>query len=136
MWSDDCVVDRTELGDESLKTISLHSKYMEMYKKEKLKLIKLKKDYNKLHLAKHEFYNLGPDEETQKLGWKLPPRGTIIKSEIPMYLEADEELINANLKVAVAQEKSDLLADIIKEVQNRRWAIKNAIDWNRFISGA
>ena len=132
-WKKDCVVDKLALDEESLKTISLHCKYIELYKKEKLAFIKLKQDYNKLHLAKYEFYFMGPDEETQKLGWELPPRGKVIKGDVQMYMDGDQDIINANLKLAMAQEKVDLLVEIVKEVQNRRWAIKNAIDfmkWN------
>lgn len=135
MWVEDCIVDKTELADESLKTITLHGKYMEIYKKEKLILIKLQKELPKLRLAKREFYTMGPDEETQKLGWELPPRGAVIKSEVDEYLAADQDLINANLRSAVQQEKVDLLADIVKEVQNRRWAIKSAIEFIKFIQG-
>ena len=134
-WKKDCNIDKTELGDESLKTIGLHAKYMEMYKKEKLVLIKLKKEMAKLNLAKYEFYTMGHDEGTKEMGWELPARGAIIKSEAPMYMEADQEIINANLRMALQQEKVDLLFDIIKEVQNRRWAIKSAIEWNRWIAG-
>lgn len=134
-WKKDCEIDRTELGDESLKTIFLHGKYIEMYKKEKLILIKLQKELPKLRLAKYEFYTMGPDEETQKLGWELPPRGAVIKSEAGEYMAADQDLINANLRIAVQQEKVDLLADIVKEVQNRRWAIRSAIDFQKWVSG-
>lgn len=134
-WKKDCEIDRTELGDESLKTIGLHGKYIEMYKKEKLILIKLQKELPKLKLAKYEFYTMGPDEETQKLGWELPPRGAVIKSEAGEYMAADQDLINANLRIAVQQEKTDLLADIVKEVQNRRWAIRAAIDFLKWTQG-
>lgn len=135
MWVNDCVVDKTELGEESLKTISLHGKYMELYKKEKLILIKLQKELPKLKLAKYEFYTMGPDEESEKLGWKLPPRGAVIKTQADEYLAADQDLINANLRIAVQQEKVDLLADIVKEVQNRRWALRAAIDFQKWIGG-
>jgi hypothetical protein len=134
-WKKDCTVDKTELGDESLRTIPLHSKYITLYKQEKLKLIKIKKELAKLHLAKYEFYTMGPDEETERLGWKLPPRGAIIKNESGIYMDADKELIDANLKVSVQQEKVDLLVDIVKEVQNRRWAIKSAIEWQKWTQG-
>jgi hypothetical protein len=135
MWSKDCEVDKTELGDESLKTINLHSKYMRLYKEEKLKLIKLKKEYGKLYLAKHEFYSMGPSKETEEIGWELPARGVIIKTDVPMYLDADQDIINANLRIAMQDEKVELLKDIIKEVQNRRWSLKAAIDWNKWVSG-
>ena len=135
LWKQDCTVDKTELADESLKTITLHGKYMEIYKKEKLILIRLQKELPKLKLSKYVFYTIGPDEETQKLGWKLPPRGAVIKSEVGDYLAADDDLISANLKIAIQQEKVDLLGDIVKEVQNRRWSIRAAIDFMKWTAG-
>jgi hypothetical protein len=135
-WTKDCVVDKTELADESLRTISLHSKYIRLYKIEKLKLIKLLKEYPKLKLAKHEFYSMGPSKETQELGWEMPARGAIIKTEVDMYLQADQDIINANLRISYAQEKVDLLADIVKEVNNRRWSIRAAIDFQKWIGGS
>lgn len=134
-WRKDCDIDHTELGEESLKTIKLHSKYISIYKKEKLILIKLQKDLAKLRLAKFEFYSMGPSKETQELGWEMPARGAIVKIEIPMYMDADQDIINANLKIAVQQEKVDLLADIVKEVNNRRWSIRAAIDFQKWVSG-
>lgn len=134
-WTKDCIVDRTELAEESLKTISLHSKYMRIYKEEKLKLIKLKQEHSKLRLAKHEFYSMGPSKETEKLGWEMPARGMVIKTEVDMYLQADQDIINDNLRIAMAQEKVDLLFDILKEVNNRRWSIRAAIDFMKWVGG-
>lgn len=134
-WTKDSEIDKTELGDESLRTISLHSKWLGIYKKEKLKLLQMKTEYNKLHLKKHEFYQDGPTLETQELGWQLPARGQIIKSDVPMYIDADQDIINVKLKIGLQQEKVDALKDIIVEINNRRWSIRAAIDWNKWISG-
>lgn len=134
-WKNDCNVDKTELGDEATKTIQLHGKYLELYKIEKLKLINLKtKVLPKLKLAKKEFYTLGPHEDTPK-DWELPAQGRIIKSEVDDYLDADTDLIQVNLKIAVQQEIVDTLQEIVKEVQNRRWAIRAAIDFLNWTSG-
>ena len=135
-WKTDCKIDKTELGDESLRTITLHGKYMEWYKKEKLKLINLQvKLLPKLKIAKKEFYLLGPHEDTPE-GWELPPQGKVIRPDIDGYLNADDDMIQMNLKVAVQSEIVSLLLDILKELQNRRWAVKNAVDFMKLISGA
>jgi hypothetical protein len=135
-WEQDCVVDKTELADESLKIPSLHSKYLKLLSSEKLKLKKLETEYKQLKLDKHEFYSQGHNEETMQKGWKLPAKGMILKSDIPMYMEADEDMINTTLKISYQQEKVDVLEAIIKSVMNRGYQIKSAIDWNKFIMGA
>jgi len=134
-WKADSIIDKTELGDESLRIISLHAKYMELYRHEKLKLVQRRQLMNKLRMNKYEFYTMGPTEETRALGWKLPPRGAVIKSEVQMYIDADDNIIEENLKIAMAQEKVDLLLDIIKECNNRRWSIKSAIDFLKWQGG-
>ena len=87
-------------------------------------------------LEKYEFYTQGPNEETEEKGWKLPAKVLILKADIPMYLDADQELIRQSLKIGLQQEKLELLESIIKSLGNRGYNIKAAIDWQKFTMGA
>jgi hypothetical protein len=134
-WKIDCKIDQTELGEESIRTINLHSKYMEWYKKEKYRLINLEVNLRPpLKLAKREFYVLGPHEDTPE-DWVLPAHGRVLRGDVEEYLAADTDLIQMNLKIAVQSEIVSLLLDILKELQNRRWAVKNAIEFMKLTSG-
>lgn len=135
VWKEDSNIDRTELGEESLKLPKLHHKYMKMYSREKLILHKLDTEMKSLKLDKYEFYTQGPNEETQAKGWKIPAKGLILKSDIPMYMDADRDIINMSLKIGYQKEKVELLESIIKNITNRGFAIKNAIDWAKFQMG-
>ena len=134
-WKTDSEIDVTELADESIKIAKLHQKYYEYLIKEKLLFKKNESDLKLLRLEKYEFYTQGHNEETLKKGWELPSKGMVIKSEIPMYLEGDKDIINLNLKISYQQEKIDLLQSIIKSLNNRGYNIKSAIDWIKFTSG-
>ena len=134
-WQEDVKIDRTELGDEALNIPKLHHKYYEIYVKERLTLRKLESELKQLKLDKYEFLTQGPNEETKDKGWRLPAKGMILKGDIPMYLEADQDIINLSLKIGLQQEKIELLDSIIKSIMNRNFVIKNAIDWNRFTMG-
>jgi len=134
-WKKDSQIDRTELGEESLKVPKLHHKYHQVYSSEKLLLRKLEAEYKKLKLEKYEFLTQGPSEETREKGWELPAKGLILKADIPMYLEADTDLINLSLKIGYQQEKIELLESIIKSLGNRGYNIKTAVDWARFMMG-
>lgn len=134
-WKTDSEIDVTELADESIKIAKLHQKYYEYLIKEKLLFKKNESDLKLLRLEKYEFYTQGHNEETMKKGWELPSKGMVIKSEIPMYLEGDKDIINLNLKISYQQEKIDLLQSIIKSLNNRGYNIKSAIDWIKFTSG-
>ena len=134
-WGTDSEIDSTELGNEALKIPKLHNKYFKIYTNEKLILRKFEAEFKQLKLLKHEFYTMGPSEETPQ-HWKLPPRGMILKSDLPMYMEADEEIINFSLKIGYQQEKVELLESIIKSLINRGFQIKSAIEWTKFTMGA
>lgn len=134
-WEKDCKIDKLELDDESLKTVKLHSKYYSYYIKEKFLLLKLQKEYKELHLQKYEFYTQGPTPETKNLGWELPAKGCIIKSEVPIYMDADKHLIEMNLRIYSQKEKVDFLKDCIQFLNNRGYAIKNSIEFIRWSNG-
>ena len=134
-WKRDSEIDQTDLGNESLRIPKLHHKYYMMLMAERSVLRKLESQMKQLKLSKYEFYSQGHTEETKKLGWELPPRGIILKADIPMYLEADKDIIDLSLRIGVQGEKVDFLDSIIKSLQTRNFLIKNAIDFLRWTNG-
>lgn len=134
-WKRDSEIDQTDLGNESLKIPKLHHKYYMILLSERSSLRKLEAQMKQLKLSKYEFYSQGHTEETKKLGWELPPRGIILKADIPMYIEADKDLIDLSLKIGVQGEKVDFLDSILKTLQTRNFLIKNAIDFLRWTNG-
>lgn len=135
-WNVDSKIDKTELGEEALNIPKLHHKYYQIYVKEKMILRKQEAEMKQLKLDKYEFLTQGPNEETKDKGWKLPPKGMILKGDIPMYMDADEDVVNMSLKIGYQQEKIELLDSIIKTIINRNFIIRNAIDWQKFTMGA
>lgn len=134
-WSKDTKIDQTDLAAESVKIPSLHNKYVKILFNEKLRLRKLEADFKVLKREKYEFYSQGPSKETEDKGWKLPPRGVILKTDVPMYLDSDEDIISLSLKIGYSKEKIDLLEEIIKSINNRGYNIRSAIDWHKFTMG-
>lgn len=134
-WKVDSDIDRTELGNEALKIPKLHHKYYQIFTNERLILRKFEADYKQLKLGKYEFYTMGPNEDTSP-HWKLPPRGMLLKADVPMYMEADKEMVELSLKIGLQQEKVELLESIIKSLINRGFQIKSAIEWTKFTMGA
>jgi hypothetical protein len=136
LWKEDANIDRTELGDEATKIPKLHHKYYQIYIQEKLALRSLDADMKKLKLDKYEFFTQGHTEETRSKMWELPARGMILKADIPMYMDADKDIIKLSLKIGIQQEKIEFLESIIKSLNNRGYNIKAAIDWQKFTMGA
>ena len=136
MWGEDCDIDRTELGEESLKLPKLHSKYLRIYSEERL-LLKQMEEYRKEYVKlKYDYYRgILPEEDLKENGW-LPFQLNVIKSEVPMYIESDKDVIKMNLRLAKQQEKVDVLDSIIKSIKDRGFQIKNAIEYEKFKVGA
>jgi hypothetical protein len=135
LWSQDCEINRIELGEEALKIPKLHSKYLRMFSDERMLLRKLEEDRSSLKLLKIDYYRgVLPEEDLRANGWE-PFRLSVLKSDIPMYLDADQDIIKINLKISVQQEKVDTLEAIIKSISNRGYLIKSAIDFEKFKVG-
>ncbi len=50
-------------------------------------------------------------------------------------MEADEKLIKIDLKMRYYDTTLRFLEEIIKNISNRTFQIKNAIEWNKFQAG-
>ncbi len=57
MWKKDSVIEEMELGEASRQSAKLHSKYLELYSVNKLKLKKLEMDFKILLRDKFNHYN-------------------------------------------------------------------------------
>jgi len=134
-WDKDCKLDETELGAESAKIPSLHNKYLKIFMSERLRLIQMKSEMRKMRRVLLEYY-LGEldQQELQELGRDQFYK-KLLKNEVDLYIDSDDMLTEISLKVALQQEKVDYLESIIKSINNRGFQIKNAIEWNRFITG-
>lgn len=135
MVGQDMPIDETCLDRESLNVPRLHSKYLNILHDEKLILHKYKIDLYKLQKLKWEYYNGKLDEETlKKLNWE-PFQLRILKQDVDLYMNADEDVINASSKVQFQEEKVNYLESVIKGLNNRQYHIRDAITWRKFISG-
>lgn len=135
MFKGDSAFDRTELGEESLKLASLHGKYFKLYSEERLRMKKMEADYKKLYKAKFEYYTGTMSvEQYDYYGWEPNPL-RILKQDLSIYIDADEDLLEIQLKIDYQKEKVNALEGIIKHINNRGFQIKAAIDWAKFTAG-
>jgi hypothetical protein len=135
-WENDSIIDRTELGEESIKIPRLHSKYYKWYSRERMHLVKLQEDLKILKKDKYDYYIgvLDQDDLVQR-GWE-PNQLRILKSDIPMHIDSDKDITVHNLKIAYNKEKVDFLEAIIKTLNIRSYQINNAIQWEKFKVGS
>ena len=60
----------------------------------------------------------------------------MLRTDVDKYIESDEEMIKAKQKVEYLQAVVDYLDKTLRQITNRTFTIKNAIDWRKFTSGA
>ena len=135
IWEQDCTIDKTELGNESTKIPQLHSKYYKIYSQERLRLKGMLSEQRQLYKIKHEYYTGTLSEEELKENEWEPCSLRILKNDLSIYMGADKDLTQIQLKLDIQQEKVDFIESLIKSLTNRGFQIKAAIDWVKFTNG-
>ena len=132
-WSKDTVMDNTSLDKESLKIPNLHSKWLIVLSKERQKLKSIYIKRQSLNKVLGEYYRgeLNNPEDLEELKREPYPK-TVINSLLQQHIDADDEMIKTNLKMAYQQETVDVLDEIMKAINGRQWNIRNAIEWRKF----
>ena len=130
--SQDLRVDDEHLDTESLKNQEIKAKYLDHKSKFELLLFKAKGDYKRLYREKWEYY--GGKADAQIYASK-PFDLKVLKTDLGVYISADEEIIDAENKIGYLETVVDYIKGVIKSVDNRGWDIKNAIEWKKFEAG-
>ena len=129
----DLKINETELDLESLKTPQLHNKFMKHLNNFKLLLTRANSEYYLLKKEKWEYYTGKASPAVYK---EKPFHLKILRTDIDKYLDSDEELVKADQKVKYLETVVDYLDRTVRQITNRTFTIKNAIDWRKFTSGA
>lgn len=135
-WQKDSQIDSSELGIESLKLSSLHAKYIQVYKQQKIREQKLKFDLNKLTKLKWRYYDgkLNGTEELSQLGWE-PMREKYLRADIGTMIDGDDDILEIKNKLSYTELFVDCCEKIIKEINQRSFNLKNAIEFMKFTQG-
>ena len=133
MWEKDSQIDPDNLHTESLKVPSLHAKYHDMFNNFLLLRKKAEQQRKNIRHERYEYYAGKADPEVYQkdpFGKKIRDKDTMTK-----YLDADEKLRAINLKIDYYETLLNYIESILKQISNRTYQIKNAIEWQKFIAG-
>ena len=125
-------VNDEKLDTEALKNQELYAKYLDHKSRFELLLHKAKGDYKKMYREKWEYYGGKADA---KVYVTKPFDLKVLKTDLGVYISADEEIIDAENKIGYLETVVDYIKGVIKSVDNRGWDIKNAIEWKKFEAG-
>jgi len=133
MWSEDSKIDPDNLHTESLNIPVLHAKYFDLYNNLNLLRKKAEQQRKNIRHERYEYYSGKSDPEVyidNPFPKKIRDKDTMQK-----YLDADEKLSGLSLKIEYYETMMKYLEEILKQVTNRTYQIKNAIEFMRFSSG-
>ena len=129
MWSKDAQIDQDNLHDEAAKIPSLHAKYFDLYNNIKLLRERSITVDNKIRLERWNYYSGKSDPEVYQA--EPFPFKVREKDALKRYMDADEKVQQSTLKIKYYDVMLTYLEDIIKQVGNRSYQLKNIIDWQQ-----
>ena len=136
IWSQDARIDETEPAKELSRISSLHSKYLRIRSHHNLLVKKTQFEYNSKRKLKTEYFSgdLNNLEDLEKYNLE-PLRKKILRQDINIYLDSDEDLTKILIKKIIHQEIVDLCDSILKELNNRTYQLGNIVKWETFAGG-
>jgi len=133
MWSIDCQIDRDLYCEESTKIPQLHMRYMEFFNT--YSLMKKEREFELKTLVKEKWiYYKGkaPASVYKEVPFDLK---LTTRDEIDMFIDADDDIKKLRYKVAYIDQTLVFLESVLKQINNRTFQIKNAIEWEKFKNG-
>ncbi len=135
-WAPDCKIEPLDLSG-SLQDIPKHiNKYRRYLAIENKELRRLETRLKQLSHLKTEYFGgfLNGTDQLKELGWE-PFKRTILRGDIPRYVEVDKEVIKLTEMLGDQKEKTNLLNDVLKELAWRSNVIRGMIEWRKITEG-
>ena len=128
----DLPINDNHLDTESLRSQELYAKYSDIKTKFEFLVFKAKSEQKILYKNKWEYYSGRSDAKVYR---EKPFDLKILKADLSIYIDADEEMIDATNKILYLETIIKYCDSILKSITSRGWDIKNAIEWRKFEAG-
>ena len=132
LWKKDSKIDDVLLDEAALRIPQLHHKYLTLHSEYTLLAKKKGQELKALMHKKWLYYSgkASPEEyEEQPFEYK------VMKSDVPKWIEVDDEVSTLQMKVEYYDVLINTLSEILKQVSQMSYNIKNTIEWRRFVNG-
>ena len=132
MWAKDSVIDDVMLDQSSIKIPQLHQKYLSLLTEFNLLRKKKSQDLKKLQHKKWLYYSgkAAPEEYEDK-----PFNYKVMKSDVPNWVAVDDDICKVEMQLDYYDGVIKTLEEILKQVHQMSYNIKNAIQWRSFVGG-
>ena len=133
MWKKDSVIDTDLYCEESTKIPQLHMRYMEFFNTYSLMKKEREIEMRRLIREKWLYYKGKAPSKVYKempFDFKLTT-----KEEVNMFIESDEDICKLQYKIDYIEQIISFLEGVLRQIGNRNFQIKNAIEWEKFKNG-
>ena len=133
MWKKDSVIDTDLYCEESTKIPQLHMRYMEFHNTFSLMKKERELEMRRLIREKWLYYKgKAPSKVYKEVPFDLK---LTTKEEISMFIESDEDICKLQYKIDYIEQMLTFLDGVLRQIGNRNFQIKNAIEWEKFKNG-
>ena len=133
LWKKDSVIDTDLYCEESTKIPQLHMRYMEFFNTYALMKKEREIEMRRLIREKWLYYKGKAPSKVYKempFDFKLTT-----KEEVNMFIESDEDICKLQYKIDYIEQIINFLEGVLRQISNRNFQIKNAIEWEKFKNG-
>lgn len=128
----DSELDQSRLDFEVLRIPQLHAKYYRIFMEEVRVLKEIQFETSVVRKKKTDYY-LGRATDAE---YKEKPLDVkVLKTDLDLYLAADEDLQKLERNAAMQKLKTEMLEKFISTLKERSFSIKTALDFMKFKNG-
>lgn len=128
----DSFIDEMKLDSESLSCLSLYNKYQMFYFDVAREVIQIKSQLNVVRREVSDYWLGKAHDEVYK---ERPKHQKVLKTDVETYIKADEDYYTLDNELKEKELILKILEDFLKQLSQRGFNIKNAIDYRKFVSG-
>lgn len=118
-----------------MRTTELHQKYLKFYSDARVEAMNAKALFDVEYKTKFYYYNGWMSQDELKAQGLEPFSMKVLKTDMDIFMNADEKIIRLKAKLDMAKEKVEVLDKILRALNTRQFAIRDGIDFIKFTTG-
>ena len=132
MWEKDSKIDQVMLDESSIRIPQLHHKYLTLLSEFRLLSKKHDQQVRLLEHRKWLYYSgkAPPEEYIEQ-----PFNHKVLKGDVIHWVQVDEDIRKVKLKAEYFSTVVHTLEEILKQIHQMSYNIKNAITWRMYAGG-
>ena len=132
MWGKDSKIDEVMLDESSLRIPQLHHKYLTLLSEYNLMS---KKHAQTMKVLQHQKWLYYSGKAAPQAYEEKPFPHKVMKSDVIHWIQIDEEIMKMEMKKELYDNTIRVLEEILKQIHQLSYNIKNAIQWRAFAGG-